>query len=198
LAPPLFLRAGTMDLAMSATYLIDGYNLLHAMGVLGGRMGPHGLEKARTSLLGLLHGALGEEAEAATVVFDAAGGFPGSGGEQEQWGVRVLFSKRKEEADDVIERLIRQAAAPKSLHVVSDDHRLQQAARRRHAKALGCQDFLEWLDRHRQEKQEPAAPPPEKQERLSQDEVKRWLAEFGDVERDPTLKKAFESFGFWG
>ena len=52
-----------------AIYLIDGYNLLHAMGILHGRTGPTGLEKARLGLLGLLKGAYGDEASAVTVVF---------------------------------------------------------------------------------------------------------------------------------
>ena len=48
---------------MATLYLIDGYNLLHAMGVLQGRVGPLGLEKARLRLLGgsklrLVRGAL--------------------------------------------------------------------------------------------------------------------------------------------
>ena len=57
---------------MSTVFLIDGYNLLHAMGVLHGRVGPTGLQKARLRLLGLLHGAHGEASSAVTVVFDAA------------------------------------------------------------------------------------------------------------------------------
>jgi len=38
-------------------YLIDGFNLLHGIGVLRARVGPQGLEKARLRLLGLLYGA---------------------------------------------------------------------------------------------------------------------------------------------
>ena len=56
---------------MSTAYLIDGYNLLYAMGVLVGPVGPTGLAKARLRLLGLLHGAHGEESAAVTVVFPA-------------------------------------------------------------------------------------------------------------------------------
>ena len=119
---------------MATTYLIDGYNLLHAMGVLGGRVGPHGLEKARARLLGLLHGAFGEEAGAVTVVFDAAQAPPGLAAEQDYRGVHVLFALGKQEADDVIEQEIRQASAPKSLQIVSDDHRIQQAGRRASAR----------------------------------------------------------------
>src|SRR5437660_1185762 len=52
-------------------YLIDGYNLLHAMGLLGGTVGPHGLEKARAGLLGLVSGTHAEAVAEVTVVFDA-------------------------------------------------------------------------------------------------------------------------------
>ena len=53
-------------------YLIDGYTLLYAMGVLRKRMGPDGLEKARQKLLGVLHGSFGDESANVTVDFDAA------------------------------------------------------------------------------------------------------------------------------
>src|SRR5262245_54622478 len=60
-------------------FLIDGYNLLHAMGVLHGRVGPTGLEKARGRLLGLLRGAYAEqEHDHVTVIFDAAKAPPGA------------------------------------------------------------------------------------------------------------------------
>lgn len=182
--------------AMSAIYVIDGYNLLHAMGVLGGRAGPHGLEKARTRLLNLLHGALGEETHAVTVVFDAAKALPGIAAEQEYQGMRVVFATGKEEADDVIERLIRQSSSPKALQVVSDDHRVQQAAKRRGSQARGCEEFLAWLDKHRRKRQVVAAEAPEKKDQLSDSEIRRWLAEFDGLEADPALKQAFESYEF--
>src|SRR5207302_6086318 len=88
----LFLRAATMDGAMSATYLIDGYNLLYAMGVLGGPVGPHGLEKARLRLLGLLHGSFAEESFTVTVVFDAAAAPAGVAPETDHKGIHVVVS----------------------------------------------------------------------------------------------------------
>jgi uncharacterized protein len=181
--------------SMSASYLIDGYNLLHAMGTLGGRVGPHGLEKARAGLLGLLHGALADQSPAATVVFDAAQAVPGVSAEQSSHGIRVLFAKNKEEADDVIERLIRHSSAPKALHVVSDDRRIQRAARRRLCRVLGCNDFLSFLE-HLRHGHSHAQQVPEKKENLSPDEVQRWLSEFGHIEQDPKLKEAFESYDF--
>src|SRR5262245_66096936 len=101
-------------------YLIDGYNLLHAMGVLRGRVGPQGLEKARGRLLGLLHGAFGDESNHVTVVFDAAKAPPGVDEGQDYHGIQVRFAVGEFEADDVIEELIRRASAPKQLSVVSD------------------------------------------------------------------------------
>src|SRR5262245_23853529 len=100
-------------------YLIDGYNLLHAMGVLHGRGGQTGLEQARRRLLGLLRGALGDAAETVTVVFDAADGPPGAAAEVKVQGIEVRFSARRELADDLIERLIQHDAAPRQLMVIS-------------------------------------------------------------------------------
>src|SRR5262245_47942244 len=127
-------------------YLIDGYNLLHAMGVMRVRMGPSGLERARLRLLGLLAGAYGEEAGDVTVVFDAAHAPPGAEPEQHYHGITVRFAVDEAAADDVIEQLIRKASAPKQLTVVSDDHRIQRAAGRRHCTVMGCGDYLDWLD----------------------------------------------------
>jgi uncharacterized protein len=181
---------------MSATYVIDGYNLLHAMGVLSGRAGPGGLEKARLQLLGLLHGTFAELSSSVTVVFDASRAPPGLPKATDFHGVHVVFAPGKAEADDVIEELIEQASAPKSVHVVSDDHRVQQAGRRRHCVVLDCEEFLRWVERCRQRPSMPSTPPPEKQDRLSAEEKRHWLEEFGDVENDPSLRQAFEKYAF--
>src|SRR5437660_6033331 len=89
-------------------YLIDGYNLLHHVGLLHGRVGPAGLEKARRALLGHLGGRFGAGADAVTVVFDARRAPPTAADTLDFDGIHVQFS-RSEEADDVIERLIRLA-----------------------------------------------------------------------------------------
>jgi predicted RNA-binding protein with PIN domain len=163
---------------MGATYLVDGYNLLHAMGLLGGRVGPHGLEKARARFLGLLHGSFGDKASTVTVVFDARHAPPNVDKEQHYRGVHVVFAMGGQEADDVIEKLVGLASAPKSLHVVSDDHRIQQTARRRRCVVLGCEEFLTELERRRKESRR-AQETSEKIEKLSEQETRRWLKEFG-------------------
>ena len=177
-------------------YLIDGYNLLYALGVLRGRVGPTGLEKARLRLLGLLRGAHGDEATEVTVVFDAAGAPPGAAEAQEYEGIQVRFAVRQPAADDLIEILIRQAGAPRQLTVVSDDHRIQTAARRRQCVVLGCGDYLDWLERQRRARRMPAPQTPAKPAGSSADETRHWLREFADLEQDSDWKDLFEPFDF--
>ena len=161
-------------------YVIDGYNLLYAWGVLRGRVGPHGLEQARQALLGQLHGRLGADAVAVTVVFDAARAPPGAAAEQDCQGIHVYFALKRE-ADDLIEELIRHDSAPQQLTVVSDDHRIRDAARRRRCPVLGCLEFVERMEHWRSV---PATPPEDsaaKPEGVSPREAERWLKEFADL-----------------
>ncbi len=175
--------------------LIDGYNLLHAMGVLRGRVGPQGLEKARLRLLGLLAGSFGKDAATVTVVFDAAAAPPDAASEQDYQGIHVRFAVHQEQADDLIEDLIRQDSAPRQLTVVSDDHRLQQAARRRHCPVLGCLDFLEELTRQRRRPRHAVPEEPEKKT-PSQKDLEIWLQEFADLDQDADMKELFRPFDF--
>jgi predicted RNA-binding protein with PIN domain len=175
-------------------YLIDGYNLLYAIGALHGRAGPHGLEKARTRLLGLLHGALGPRPPETTVVFDAAHAPPGAAAERDDQGIHVRFAIDKEQADDLIEELIERRADPRHLCVVSDDHRIQQAARRRHCRALGCLDFFDELHHHRRQRLTTA--PAEKEAASSPADTERWLRAFADLADDPGFKELFDPYDF--
>ena len=170
-------------------YLIDGYNLLYAMGVLRTRLGPDGLDKARQNLLGVLHGAFGDESANVTVIFDAAKPPPGVPAEAQYQGLHVRFAVGMAAADDLIELLIRKASVPRHLTVVSDDHRIQQAARRRHCVVSGCGDFLEALERRRQPPAAPREEPPAKPSGVSRAETQHWLEEFADLADDPALKE---------
>jgi uncharacterized protein len=177
-------------------YLIDGYNLLHAMGVLQGRAGPTGLEKARLRLLGLLHGTYGDQSADVTVIFDAAGAPFGAEEEATYQGIHLRFAVHQQEADDLIEALIREDSAPRQLAIVSDDHRLQQAGRRRHCVVLGCQDYLEALDHYRASKRRNLRGPPEKTPLPGQAETERWLSAFADLEDDPDWQELSDPYGF--
>ncbi|MFL5243926.1 MAG: NYN domain-containing protein [Gemmataceae bacterium] len=177
-------------------FLIDGYNLLHAMGALSGRLGPHALERARGRLLGLLHGCYGNEGNQVTVVFDARGAPPGVPGKLEYHGLHIAFAVDQQEADDLIELMIEKESTPKKLTVVSDDHRIQKAARRRQCVVRGCLDYLEDLDRQRRPKRQGPSEAPAKPTGLSLAEAELWLREFADLENDPQTKELFDPFGF--
>jgi uncharacterized protein len=176
-------------------YLIDGYNLLHQSGVLHARVGPAGLQKARLALLNRLRAAFGNQGAQVTVVFDAAKAPPGAVEIQDYHGIRVRFAVHHEQADDLIELLIRQDSTPRQLTVVSDDHRVQKAGQRRRCQVLSCAGFLDLLERRRK----PATPPPAdapKPEGSSRTETEHWLREFADLENDPDFKEAFNPFDF--
>ncbi len=183
-------------------YLIDGYNLMHAMGVMRPRMGRPGLERARGQLLGLLAGSYGDEAHCVTVVFDAASAPRDAEREQYHHGITVRFAVDEKVADDLIEQLIRKASAPKQITVVSDDHRIQQAAHRRRCAVMRCDDYLDWLDNHRRARagkggaKHPTEETPAKPEGVSRGETQRWLREFAELADDPEMKELFEPFDF--
>ena len=165
-------------------FLIDGYNLLFAIGKVGPRSGKDAFPNARRWLFKRLRDRRIPGAEA-VVVFDGAGGL--EGGE----GIRVLFSG-KETADDVIEELIEGESVPHRVTVVSDDRRLRQAGKRRGCVVLGCLDFDALLTRAGG-KPYPAPPhaPTARTEEASPEEVEYWLREFGEPGDDPLLRDPF-------
>src|SRR4051794_3573520 len=106
-------------------FLIDGYNLLYALGRLTPRSGRPALAGARRWLVARLRLGHGSGA-GVTVVFDGKRAPPGTPGGEGSGDVRVEFSQG-ESADDLIEELIAAEPSPRTLTVVSDDHRIRQA-----------------------------------------------------------------------
>lgn len=167
--------------------LIDGYNLLFALGRLTPRSGRGALEGARRWLLQQLR--LRERPGTdVTVVFDGGSGACGRKTPEDPGDIRVVFSQGTS-ADDVIEELIRKESAPRSLTVVSDDHRLQQAARRRGCVVRKCLDYYE-QDR-KTPASSPVTDPPAKPDGSSAEDVDRYLKAFGDLGDDPLLRDPY-------
>ena len=161
--------------------IIDAYNLIHAAHILGRGVGPGGLERARSALLRFLVESLSEKDKAdCAVVFDAGEGAPaGLPNEYEHEGLRVYFSRGWESADAQIEELILEHSAPRTLTVVSSDHRVQRAALRRRARAVDADVWYAEVIRERKEQHssQPAktSKPIPKQ---TKEEVEYWTKEF--------------------
>ena len=114
-----------------------------------------------------------------TVVFDAREAPPGLPRTVRHRGITVCFAEPGLSADDVIERLILADSSPRRLTVVSSDHRLHRAARRRNAKPVDsdrwyAETLRQRIDRSRRKNPgtKPTGPP-------TDSEVRFWLRQFG-------------------
>lgn len=158
--------------------IIDGYNLLNAVGIHAPQHGPQNLEGARGALLQFLAATLStEERQRTAVVFDAGPeaprGLPRMTVDRE---MTIHFAAQYDDADTLIEELIRSDSAPRNLTVVSSDHRIQRAARRRKAEAIDsevwyaqvCQAQIEQINPASDKPLGPATP----------GEVDYWLKKF--------------------
>ncbi|MGQ0666878.1 MAG: NYN domain-containing protein [Nitrospiraceae bacterium] len=119
---------------MSTHLIIDGYNLLGRSGGLSGSM-----ENARESLLQALAAYRHRKQHLITVVFDGwQQGLPTERHENRA-GLQIVYSKRGERADQVIQRLARQFGT--DCAVVSSDHEVMRSAQAAGAFVLGAQEF---------------------------------------------------------
>src|SRR5688572_18723775 len=113
-------------------HLIDGYNLLHAAGLARETYGSGDLERARFALLVRVADGLDDAQRGRTsVVFDAADPPPDAARQFRFRDMTIIFAVASTDADALIEELIRVHSSPRQLRVVSDDIRLQRAAKRR-------------------------------------------------------------------
>jgi predicted RNA-binding protein with PIN domain len=160
--------------------IIDGYNLLHASGILGAGRGPGYLERSRAALLNFLVDSL-EPSELAhtTVVFDAQQSPPGLPRTVQHRGLTVRFAERGSDADALIEQLIAADASPKRLIVVSSDHRLHRAARRRKATAVDSDRWHAETLKRRAQRQAADDSPLKPTEPQTEGEIAFWLKQFG-------------------
>jgi predicted RNA-binding protein with PIN domain len=160
--------------------LIDGYNLLHATGILGRGRGRGSLERSREALLNVLAESLSaDELGRTAIVFDAHDPPWGLSRKLDHHGITVYFASRHEDADSMIEDLIKTHSAPRTLIVVSSDHRLHRAAKRRRATAIDSDRWFRDLMQARLERSAPSSMESVKpQGPFSPGEVEFWLKQF--------------------
>jgi predicted RNA-binding protein with PIN domain len=158
-------------------FLIDGYNLLHAMG-WAPKPGGISLERSRLRLIDWLASSLGAQSADVLIVFDAVHGRGQT--ETVHHGIRIEFSVGQT-ADDLIESLIAGYQPPAQLTVVSNDHRIQQAARRRGVNAWTCGEYVDWLTTKKPTTAPSiAAKATEKPDLPTSQEIDDWLQRFRD------------------
>ncbi len=182
--------------------LIDGYNLMHARGLMDRKFPPDGLRKVRHKFLIDLAAALDPtEAHNTTVVFDAKLAPPDRPDHQKLKGITVLFAVNDEDADARIEILIAAHSAPKLLTVVSTDLRIRRAAERRRAIVMTSDDFLAKLEKKNRRPKVAIAIPKTPEETGRQQgptaaEADYWMAEFAEVAQEPGIRDSLRASDF--
>jgi predicted RNA-binding protein with PIN domain len=162
--------------------LIDGYNLLHVSDIFADEGAGTELHRARVALLNFLAAGIEpRERKQTTIVFDAAGAPPGLPQALSHEGMAVRFARRYADADELIEEILEQHPAPRSVTVVSSDHRVQRAARRYGSTFVDSEKWFADLRASRKaqtdERSESSAKPSAE---AASDEIAYWVDEFAD------------------
>ena len=136
-------------------YILDGYNLIHRVPRWRKQL-DISLERARESLLAYCRNWTTTRGDAWLfyVVFDGDCGITG-GGTYGGRGIRVVYSRHGESADDRILKIIHENGDGFKYVVVSDDRYVFGNARRLEADIMSASEFSAVLDRH--ENTEPAS-----------------------------------------
>ncbi len=156
--------------------IIDGYNLLRAVQNLT----EQSFNITDIQLCQIVAEYLYRLKKKGCIVFDGVGPRDKSGFNN-LFNLEVVFSGTSREADDVIEKLILENTAPKSLTVVSSDRRIKTAANRRKADAVDCVDFWTEVIKQLERKKKKQAEPQAKFIGISEAETEYWLREFGFI-----------------
>lgn len=163
--------------------LIDAYNVLW----LGNATEPHGPDLTASGLLRLTAHSRYRRRHIRLVCDGAPP--PGEGVPSPLYGDRamilrlgpgeIVYSGRSGSADDVIECIIRDHAAPRELLVVSSDRRVKRAAGRRRARTMTSEMFLAQILADRTRAPLPTLPAFIQEIPLNAHAVDLWRREFG-------------------
>jgi uncharacterized protein len=168
------------------TLIIDGYNLLNAAGIVSRGGSGSSLARSRAALLDFLADRLpAAERRTTTVVFDGRHAPPGLEPVVRHRGITVRFARPDREADDVIEELIQRDTAPRRLTVVSSDHRLHRAARRRRATPVDSDVWFRQFAQQPIQGEQSVDMPDEVEAELACPELDEWLRAFGEEAVEP-------------
>lgn len=125
-------------------YVIDGYNLLHAL-ARHRNMPVADADGARSRLIELLAHLARRESTGVRVYFDGEPG-PIKPGELDHPGLQVTFcGAGRETADHAVREHVQNARQPQNLRVVSSDRAVANACRLAGAKIIKAQEMAERL-----------------------------------------------------
>ena len=133
--PPSTERA---PLPAAATWLVDGYNVLHTV-LLGGRDRTQWWREECRREVTLRAARLEDEGALVVVVFD--GDLPGSDDAPDSNRLRVVFAPS---ADDWLVAAVRAAERPEEIGVVTADRKVAGRCRHKGAHVVHPRDFLAW------------------------------------------------------
>lgn len=161
-------------------FLVDGYNLYHA----ATRFSTDWAGLVPLKLCDLIAEDMQRLRDAAIVVFDGTRPRDQVTRIEPEGFVKLAYSGPYQEADDVIEDLIRRNSAPRRLIIVTSDRRIHKAARKRRAKSIKAQDYLLALIR-RASAPQPPKDPPEKRLGVPPGQLNQWLDLFDIDPNEP-------------
>ena len=143
-------------------FLIDGYNLLHALA--RGRATP----EARDRLISLIEAFCRAGGYRARIVFDATGGMKRR---EERGPLEIGSVAQGRTADEEILEALDSTTDRTEYAIVSNDLALVKAAEKKQVKVLSCEEFGRLIT--------PRGEAPEKGDAASSGEVDYWMREFG-------------------
>ncbi len=155
--------------------IIDGYNLIKANPAIFSKMPT--LELQRVHLLKLLSSAPVLQGHEVTVVFDGQSDSQQTQLQKKNW-IRIVFSGKDLEADEVVQKMIRQQAAKEKMEIVSSDQKIQRTARDHQVMAVSSQEFWKVLQ---QDPTKVVKSPDDQinpEQNLSKKELEEWLKIF--------------------
>jgi predicted RNA-binding protein with PIN domain len=134
--------------------IIDGYNLMHAIGLARRTYGPGDLERCRNRLIQQVTSALDPVILAdSVIVFDATQSGPRDPPQLSPGPLHVVYSRDGRDADAEIEMMLSMHSSPKQVLVISSDHRLHKAASRRRARCMDSEEFCHQLENSHEQPQ---------------------------------------------
>jgi predicted RNA-binding protein with PIN domain len=155
--------------------IIDGYNVIEAAPELFKKM--PALENRRDHLLRMIRSTPYLRNKKIIVVFD--GSSPqGTPKKYRHHNIQVIFSGAQQEADQVIQDMIREESPRKSLLIISSDHEIQNTARDHNTQTSSSQAFWQQSRPRRSNQNKSHNTDYSKEKDLSQREVQEWLQIF--------------------